>query len=130
MDIKHNFICYCCLLKAKLLFLYFEIFLFQNMPIERIWPEVNSRVNYPIKYILVRMDNDGIINMENETEKFCVSFVTCEVAKVGMERTIGSWNFHRIPGIALLILISIVNRREGCKLPFCVNEKSNFSFEG
>ena len=44
------------------------------------------------------MDNDGIINMEDEVEKFCVSFITCEVAKIGIERVIQAWNNHRIPG--------------------------------
>ena len=60
------------------------------------------RVNYPLKYSLVRMDNDGVIDMENDVHKFCVSFITGEVAKVGLDRVVGAWNQHRIPGIFLL----------------------------
>ena len=60
---------------------------------------MNARVNYPIKEVLVRLDNDGLIDMTNDVQKFCVSYVTCEVAKVGLERVVMSWNNHRIPGI-------------------------------
>ena len=44
------------------------------------------------------MDNDGIIDMESDVQKFCVSYVTGEVAKVGFEWVVGACNQHRIPG--------------------------------
>ena len=51
------------------------------------------------------MDNDSIIDMENYVQKFCVSYVTGEVAKVGFKRVVGAWNQHRIPGIAIMLYI-------------------------
>ena len=68
------------------------------MPVERIWPEVNARVNYPIKQILVNMDNDGIIDMDNESHKFSVSSVGCVVASYGLHQVVLSWNEHPIAG--------------------------------
>ena len=70
----------------------------RNLTIERIWPEVNSRVNYPIKRVLVGLEENGILDMTNEHVQFCVSWFTCEVAKVGMKRFVDSWNFHKIKG--------------------------------
>ena len=38
--------------------------------VERLWVEVNARVNYPIKSVLVDMlDN----HLDNRLDKFCVS---------------------------------------------------------
>ena len=68
------------------------------MPIERFWPEVNVRVNYPIKKALVELDNSQRIDMSCEIQKFCVSFVACAVANHGL-KIVMSWNSHAIPGI-------------------------------
>ena len=65
---------------------------------ERIWPEVNARVNYPIKQILVEMDNDLAVDMNNEIHKNSVSSVACLVAGFGLKRVVLSWNEHPIPG--------------------------------
>ncbi|XP_057290186.1 uncharacterized protein LOC130612862 [Hydractinia symbiolongicarpus] len=70
----------------------------KNLPIERIWPEVNSRVNYPVKKILVEMDNSNTINMEDEVQKFCVSSIVCLVTGFGVNRVVSAWNEHSIPG--------------------------------
>ncbi|XP_057295144.1 uncharacterized protein LOC130623656 isoform X2 [Hydractinia symbiolongicarpus] len=70
----------------------------RNLPIERFWVEVNGRVNYPIKSILVDMDNSLIIDMDNNIHKFCVSFVTCKVANFGLQTLVRAWNCHPIPG--------------------------------
>ena len=76
--------------------LYLETFCLQNLTVERILPEVNKRVNYPIKRILVEMEEKNDINM---LVRFCVSFVTVNVAAVGMERFSQSWNCHSISGM-------------------------------
>ena len=69
----------------------------QNHVVERMWEEFNSRVNYPIKQCLTEMENDHVIDMVNDTHKFCVSWVTIRVANVGTTIVIKSWNNHRIP---------------------------------
>ena len=35
--------------------------------------EANMRVNYPIKTSLFELENNSVFDMENETDKFCVS---------------------------------------------------------
>ena len=72
------------------------------MPIERFWVEVNKRVNYPIKVALVIIDNNGQIDMENESHKFSVSFIVMAIAKYGLNVVVNSWNEHSIPGRLML----------------------------
>jgi len=68
----------------------------KNLPIERFWGIVNVRVNFPIKQILVQMDNNEQFDIDNQIDKFCVSRLSCLVASVGMKTCIDSWNFHPI----------------------------------
>ena len=70
----------------------------QNHRAERIWPELNQRVNYPIKRILITMENEEEINMGDEVTRFCTSWVTIWTMKGAIEQFIEAWNFHRIPG--------------------------------
>ena len=65
--------------------------------IERLWVEINSRINYPVKQVLVEMDNNGDINMADSLHRYCVSWIAIEVLKIGAE-TICSWNSHTISG--------------------------------
>ena len=48
----------------------------ENHRVERIWPEVNQRINYPLKHLLIQMEANQIIDMRHETVKSCVSCVT------------------------------------------------------
>ena len=68
------------------------------MSIERFWPEVNVRVNYPIKKGLVELDNNLMTDISCEIQKVCVSFVACAVANHGLKIMIISWNTHTIQG--------------------------------
>ena len=52
---------------------------------------MNGRVNYPLKKALVLMDNNNIIDMADDIQKFCVSKVTMEVASYGAKVCIDSW---------------------------------------
>ncbi|CAH3033724.1 unnamed protein product [Porites lobata] len=70
----------------------------QNHAVERLWVEVNCRTNYPIKRALVQMENDGVIDIEDEVTKFCVSWVAKKVVEVGVSYMVNSWNSHPIPG--------------------------------
>jgi hypothetical protein len=79
------------------------MFSFQNHMIERIWPEVNQRVNYPIKRALVQLVDSDLVNMDNDVVKFCMSNLCVLLAELGMKQFVESWNCHRIPGIMFMI---------------------------
>ena len=68
----------------------------QNHIIERVWVELNHRVTYPVKRVIVSMDQQRAVNMDDETTKFCVSYVLQQVCSVGMIRMIEAWNNHHI----------------------------------
>lgn len=81
----------------------------KNLTIERIWPEVNARQNYPIKRILIAMEESGALDMTNEKVQYCVSWFSCEVAKVGMMRFVAAWNLHKIKGMFIYHLSSMLD---------------------
>ena len=69
-----------------------------NHRAEHIWPEINQRINYPIKRFLVEMENREEVNMADEVCKFCVSWVTISVMANAVHNFIDAWNSHSIPG--------------------------------
>ena len=77
-------------------------FNFKNHSAERKWVEFNTRVNYPIKRALNTMVNEDLINMDDDMNKFCVSWFTSRTADIGIKQVISSWNNHPIPGKCLL----------------------------
>ena len=56
------------------------------------------QVNYPIKTALIVFENNSVFAMENQTDKFCVSWVSCQVASYGLQVCIRCWNSHPVPG--------------------------------
>ena len=70
----------------------------QNHRIERLWVEINQRVNYPVKRTLISMETSVQINMDNNTHKFCISYTTMNVIENTILNFIDSWNNHIIPG--------------------------------
>uniref|UniRef100_A0A1A8MEW8 Si:ch211-227p7.1 n=1 Tax=Nothobranchius pienaari TaxID=704102 RepID=A0A1A8MEW8_9TELE len=70
----------------------------RNHVIERMWSEVNARVNYPLKTALVQLVDMEDLDMEDNTSKYCVSNLTCQMAGLGITNVIEAWNAHRIPG--------------------------------
>lgn len=63
------------------------------------WVEINTRINYPIKEILLRMVDDGDLNMDDPLHQFCSSWFTINVSSVGIKTFLHSWNHHPIPGV-------------------------------
>jgi hypothetical protein len=68
-----------------------------NHIIERIWVELNHRVTYPVKRVIISMDDQGTIDMNCSATKFAVSTVLLRVCEVGMNRMVAAWNSHPIP---------------------------------
>ncbi len=60
--------------------------------------EVNSRVNYPIKTVLISMDENGEISLDSKVDKYCISWFTINVANAGVSLFLSAWNEHTIPG--------------------------------
>lgn len=63
---------------------------------------LKKRVNCPIKRALNAMVNKDLINMDDDMNKFCVSWFTSRTADNGIKQVISSWNNHPIPGKCLL----------------------------
>ncbi|XP_038063019.1 uncharacterized protein LOC119733706 [Patiria miniata] len=69
----------------------------RNHKIERMWPEVNQRVNYPIKGAPVELTDAEKLDIDDSLVKFCVSTLCLQLCEVGVDREVTSWNAHRIP---------------------------------
>ncbi len=70
----------------------------RNHRVERLWVEINARVNYPLKNALQDMVNNDAIDLEDPVTKYCVSSVASSLSKIGMTAVVNSWNSHSIPG--------------------------------
>ena len=76
-----------------------DLSLQQNHTVERIWPEMNQRVNYPIKTALVQLIDQEALDLDDQLSRYCTSNLSCQVSNVGMQRAVQAWNAHRIPGV-------------------------------
>ena len=73
----------------------------ENNVTERLWPDVNQAINYPVKRAMneiIETDNTDIFDIENHTFKFCVSWFMFHITKNAIHHFANSWNCHRVPG--------------------------------
>ena len=57
----------------------------------------SQRVSYPIKRVLIQMTESNFTDLNNDACKYSVQLITSNVAKIGLERFISSWNVHSVP---------------------------------
>ena len=65
---------------------------------EHFWPELTSRVNYPVKRALISIIEGNDYSMSDPLLKYCVSWITDYICQVATQYLIKSWNHHRTPG--------------------------------
>lgn len=65
--------------------------------VERLWPEVNRLVNYPIKKVLNNMANRDEIDTGNRFDKYVISKVALQLVEIGRQRFVRAWNHKNIP---------------------------------
>ena len=102
---------YLCIVHSCMLFyflqpviIYIFCFLKQNHPAERIWVEVNQRVNYPTKQALNALIEVDQLNMDDPIVRFCLSWLTMRVCQVGIKCCVLAWNNHFIPSMRFRML--------------------------
>jgi hypothetical protein len=68
----------------------------ENLRVERMWPEINSRVNYPLKAAICEMVEHEQIDLQDNVHKYCMSNFLIQLSAIGLERCVQSWNNHYI----------------------------------
>ena len=76
-----------------------------NHCVERMWVEVNGRVNYPLKECLISLEERRDIDLDCPHQKFLIFWFTIRVSNIGTTLAIPAWNEHPIPGIIFLSIV-------------------------
>ena len=65
-----------------------------NLRIERLWFDINERVNYPIKIAMQDLVNEDQLDLGDELHKLVLSHILVPLASKGMEIVVNSWNLR------------------------------------
>lgn len=108
---------YTIVLMISILHVIFSI-LSKNHIAERVWVEVNARVNYPVKACLIALQEAGDINMDCPHEKYCISWFTVRVCAVGASMVVNAWNHRPSSGTSTCTtVIAYIQLVEVCNIP-------------
>ena len=70
----------------------------QNNVIERFWPDMNSRVNYPIRRAFVQILEINNYDLSDPVLKYCFYWLSIYIVEDAEQHLIDSWNYRRVPG--------------------------------
>ncbi|XP_078101223.1 uncharacterized protein LOC144513903 [Sander vitreus] len=70
----------------------------KNHKVEQMCPEVNNRVNYPLKEAVVSTSDQELLDMDCNINRYCVSNLTGQICRLSMNRLVDAWNEYRIHG--------------------------------
>ena len=71
----------------------------------RLWPEVNMKVNYPLKCAMNHIAANEDLNISDENLRFCFSWLMLYSSVDAVNHLLNSWNHHRVPGPAGCVAI-------------------------
>ncbi|CAC5418872.1 unnamed protein product [Mytilus coruscus] len=70
----------------------------RNHRVERLWVEINNRLNFPIKRAIAQIVNNNRIALDDDIVKYCVPSLLLNLCRIGLKTVVESWNAHPIPG--------------------------------
>ena len=70
----------------------------KNYVAERFWPEVNRRINNPLKRAMNSIVETEDLDVDDAVLKYCMSWVMLYVSQDAVDNLLQSWNHHRVSG--------------------------------
>lgn len=74
--------------------------------------QINGHVNYPLKNILIKLEEEGVIDMDSPLDRYCVSRFTLHVANAGATQAVSRL------GMSTVFLVSSAYSK--CKHTSCM----------
>ena len=64
---------------------------------QRLWPEVNMKINYPLKCAINHIAENEDLDISDEILTFCFSWVILYSSVDAVNHLLNSWNHYRVP---------------------------------